>query len=150
MRKKTIVLIALMVVSVGFLCGCTAVEKDLGEALEGEVVIVSVYAYADVTNSSSIPLEAIQVQFDLMKTGGGDDFTYSMYLNMKGRAVCPYVGYNLREGEFIYVTASIGGIPGGLSSGSATLTFSNAKKDATDIGNGEWSYQWGPAFNLFV
>ena len=70
MRKITIIIIATLFVSVGFLCGCPEVERDIGEALEGEVVIVSVYAYADVANSSGVPLESIQVQFELMKTGG--------------------------------------------------------------------------------
>ena len=150
MKNIKILLIALMVISVGFLSGCTEFEEDLGEALEGEVVIVSVYAYADVANSSGVPLESIQVQFDVSKTGG-DDFTYSnLYLNMNGRALCPYVGYNLHEGEIIHVTASLMGIPGGLSSDSATLTFSTAKKDATDFGNDTWRYVWEPKFNLVV
>jgi len=147
MKKTIILLIALMVISVGFLSGCTEFEEDLGEALEGEVVSVSVYAFADVANSSGVPLESIQVQFDVSKTGG-DDFTFSVDISKDGRALCPYVGYNLHEGEIIYVTASIAGIPGG--SDSATLTFSTAKKDATDIGNGEWYYQWGPHFLLTV
>ena len=140
-------LIALMVVSVGFLSGCTEFEEDLGEALEGEVVIVSIYAYADVANSSGVPLESIQVQFDVSKTGG-DDFTFSVDISKDGRAICPYVGYNLHEGEIIYVAASIAGIPGG--SDSATLTFSTAKKDGTEFGNDTWRYVWEPYFLLTV
>ncbi len=149
MKKIGILLIALMVFSVGFLSGCTEFEEDLGEALEGEVVSVSVYAYADVANSSGVPLESIQVQFDVSKTGG-DDFTFSVDISKDGRVLCPYVGYNLHEGEIIHVTASLMGIPGGLSSDSATLTFSTAKKDATDFGNDTWRYVWEPKFNLVV
>ena len=147
MKKISILLIALMVVSVGFLSGCTDFEKDLGEALEGEVVAVSVYAYADVANRSSIPLEAIQVQFFIMKTGG-DDFTYDMdVVNMgtTGRAICPYVGYNLHEGEMIIVTATIVGV-----GSSTSLTFSDAKRDGTEVGNDAWRYQWEPHFLLTV
>ena len=150
MKKITILLIALIVICVGFLSGCTEFEEDLGEALEGEVVNVSVYAYADVINDSGIPLNEIQVQFDLSKTGGAD-FTYSdLYLNMNGRAACPYVGYNLHEGEIIHVTASVMGIPGGLSSGSATLTFNNAKENAQELYKGVLGYRWEPKFNLVI
>ena len=144
MKKISIVLIVLMVISGGFLSGCTEFEEDLGEALEGEVVTVSVYAYADVYNSTGTPLEGVQVQFDLMKTGA-DDRTYFVNISKDGRALCPYVGYNLHEDETIWVVASIAG-----AGFSEVLTFSSAKKDAKEVGNDEWTYQWEPAFVLSV
>ena len=143
MRKLTIITIAILFVSVGFLCGCPEFEGDLGEALEGEYVSVSVYAYADVVNTSGTPLTGVKVTFDLMKTGG-KDFSYTQDI-WDGRAVCPYVGYNLHEGEFIWVSAYIVG--GG---DSISLTYEDAKKNAKDIGNNVWSYQWEPHFNLVV
>lgn len=147
MKKIPIFLIALFLVSLGSLSGCTDFEKDLGEALEGEVVAVSVYAYADVINSTEISLDILQVQFDFIKSGG-DDFQHIVDVGQDGRALCPYVGYNLHEGEYIYVTASIAGVPGGGD--SATLTFSSAKNNAQKVGNNSWTYQWEPAFNLIA
>ena len=136
---------ALMVVSVGFLCGCEEVEKDIGEALEGEYVSVSVYAYADVVGGQTVNPENVYVQFVLTKTGE-DARTYDENIHLEsGRSLCPYVGYNLYEDEYIYVSAEVRGIDNPVRK-DVTLSFSNAKKDATDIGNDVWSYQWEPYF----
>ena len=147
MKKLPTYIIVFLFFIIGTLSGCTEFQEDLGEALEGDVVSVSVYAYADVVNGSDIPLQTIQVQFDLSKTGG-KDFTYTVNVDSNGRALCPYVGYNLHEGEIIFVSASIAGIMGGAD--SLTITFSNAKKIATDNGNGDFTLQWEPELNLSV
>ena len=144
MKKIAILLIAVMVISVGFLSGCTEVEKDLGEALEGEVVSVSVYAYADVSNPSNYSLEGVQVKFEFIKTGGKDR-TYSEDI-WDGRALCPYVGYNLHEGESIYASATILDFVGD----AATLTFSDAKENGQEVGNDAWTYTWEPDFKLVI
>lgn len=147
MKKIPILLIALFFVNFGFLNGCTEFEKDLGEALEGEVVAVSIYAYAEVINSTDIPLDSLQLQFDFTKSGGSD-FQHIVDIGKDGGAYCPYVGYNLHEGEYIYASATILGFTEGGD--SATLTFSNAKNDGRSTGNNSWSALWEPRFSLIV
>jgi hypothetical protein len=149
MRKISIMIIVVIMTSLGCLCGCTEFEKDVGEALEGDVIHVGIYAYGDVYNNSGISLQGLQVQFDLIKTGGAD-FTYSVDIESTGRVLCPYVSYNLHEGETIYVTAAVIGIDGGGD--SATLTFSSAIQDATPFGDGQntYQYQWEPYFIITI
>ena len=131
MKKLTYLLLATLCITLLPAAGCDMLSEISCESSTKVEVTVNIGArvlgtgYKPSGESYEGLYPGIQVEFQISKTGG-DSFTQYRTTNEKGETDTTNVGYNLRKGEVITVTATTMGT-GTPVSETITLDYEEAK-----------------------
>jgi len=153
LKKLLYILLSLFCIMLLPATGCDSLSEISCESSANVEVKVNISAWVIGTGykpsgkSYEGVYPGIQVEFQISKTGG-DSFTQYRTSNAKGETDATNVGYNLRKGQVITVTATTMGT-GSPASETITLDYEMVKPYDAEQG-GTRQYTWEDKVTLRV